>query len=90
MKWSEVVTHDDAYASLVRSQHRREVVEIRRRRRLRWRGLLFMPFLLGLGLLGWAATSYDDPNLQAWKVIVGMALIVPMLATFDWLGEARR
>jgi hypothetical protein len=90
MRWEQVVTHEDAYASLVRSQHRRQAVDRRRRLRLVWRGLTTPLFLLGVLVAGWAVVTFDSPDIQAVRVSVGIGLMVPFLATFDLLGEARR
>ena len=87
MNWQQIVTHDDAYASLVRAQHRREVAALRKRQRHIARWILAPIALAGCALLGWAIVSFDPPQLQMVKVIVGTALIVPWLATFDLLGE---
>lgn len=89
MKWQDIVTPDDAYASLVRSQHRREAVARARARRRQARRALLLPALLGAGLLAWAVVSFDDPNVQALKIGIGVLLVVPLLATFDLLGERR-
>jgi ferric-dicitrate binding protein FerR (iron transport regulator) len=90
MRWHDVVTHDDALASLVRSQHRREVAERRARRRKRLRHLLLAPALIGAGILLWACTSIDDPVFQMEKIILGAILVLPFLSTYDVLGEAHR
>ena len=90
MRWDEIVTHDDAYASLVRAQNRRELTELRRRRRMRARRALLLPALVGLALLGWAVFTFDDPTLQMLKIVAGMLLVLPWMATYDWLGEATR
>jgi small neutral amino acid transporter SnatA (MarC family) len=90
MNWQQVVTHDDAYASLVRAHHRRELLEARRRRRVRTRRLLLIPALAGLALLGWAIFSFDDANLQMLKIAAGMVLLIPWMATFDYMGQVPR
>jgi hypothetical protein len=90
MNWQQVVTHDDAYASLVRAHHRREVAARRKQLRRRARWLLAVPALAGAAILGWAVVTMDAPSYQAAKVVLGTSLIVPWLATFDLLGEAQR
>jgi hypothetical protein len=90
MNWQQVVTHDDAYASLVRAHHRREIVAARKRRR-RIARLTFAPFgLAGAAMLAWAIVTFDPPTMQAAKVVLGTALVLPWLATFDVLGQVPR
>ena len=86
MKLHEI-TPDDAYASQVRSMHRRELARIRSERMKRLRRVAFLPFVAGVAIAIWAITSYDDPNLQALKVIAAVVLCVPFLASFNLLGE---
>ena len=86
MKLHEI-TPDDAYASLVRSMHRRELRRLAKERRRTARKLFALPALVGIGILAWAVFSLDNPNLQALKICAGLVLVVPFLATFDLLGE---
>lgn len=83
-------TPDDARASLLRSHRIREAARRAESRRKALRRLFAVPALAGLGLLLWVVVSFDDPNLQALKIVVGLAFVMPWLSTFDVLGEARR
>lgn len=85
-----MVTPDDAHASLIASHHRRELAERRAARRRRMRLILLMPALIGTTTIVYEITR---PGLlttaQMTSLWIGVALVIPLLATFDWLGERR-
>lgn len=92
MRWADYgMPEVDVHASLRRSAHRREVAEVRNGNRRCARWLTFPLAVLGFVVL-LSAVTYDGLNmgLQLARVGIGIALILPWLATFDVLGEAHR
>lgn len=92
MRWSDYgMPEVDAHASLRRSGHRRERVARHNTRRLRVRRATAPLAIVGFLVL-MSAVTYGGLNttLQLARIAVGFVLVMPFLATFDWLGEAER
>ena len=79
---------DDACRRLAASRHRREIAAARARERRRLRVILAVPAAVGALVLAVCVTSGDPPGVEALRDVIGVALCVPFLATFDVLGEA--
>lgn len=77
----------EAMHSAVRSRARREISEARRRRLRRLRRVLTLPFLIGLAVASYLVVNGDSSGTL---VILALALTLPLIATWDLLGEAPR
>lgn len=91
MRWADYTTPEDSHASLRRAAHRREIDEVRATNR-KWARRLFAPLAVVGVVVLMTAITYDGLNtgLQAIRIGVGFALVMPFLATFDIMGEAHR